>query len=165
MMRRDVLGTARRHPALTFGMAGGGFALLYILSEPVLDALGGQEFTAPSAFLLLFVVGGFLGGALVAWLLWERLGGERSPIRGAGIGALVGLLAMPVVFYFLELALVVVDGNPFEPLPGATPGIQLGSDLLMFLLAPLLLGALGVIVTYGGTVIVGALVGFLLARE
>lgn len=164
-MRRNVLRGARGNPALTFGIAGGGFALLYILSEPIQGVLAGRGFTPPSAFLLLFVVGGFLGGALVARLLWGRLDGERSPVRGAGVGALVGLLALPVLFYVLELALVAVDGNPFEPIPGASPGIQLGSDLLMFLLAPLFLGALGLIVTYGATVGVGALVGYLLARE
>jgi hypothetical protein len=163
-MARSAADAARRNPALTFGVAGAGFALAFVLSEPVLDAVAGRGFAAPSPFLSLFVVGGFLGGAFVARLLWGRLDGDRSPVRGAGVGALVGLLALPVLFYGLELALVVVDGNPFEPLPGASPGVQLGSDLLMFLLAPLLLGALGLVVTYGGTVIVGACVGYLLAR-
>ncbi|MCD2200613.1 MULTISPECIES: hypothetical protein [unclassified Halobacterium] len=164
-MYQTFLKRVRRHPVLTFGAAGGGFALLFVLLEPIRSVLSGQGLPLPSGSLWLLVVGGFLGGSLLAWLLWERLGGEWSPIRGTAVGALVGLLALPVPFYVLEIALVVLGENVFEPLPGASPVVQLLSDSLLFLLTPLLLGALGLIPTYGGTVVVGALVGYLLAHD
>ncbi|MFC6735700.1 hypothetical protein [Halolamina salina] len=50
-------------------------------------------------------------------------------------------------------------------MPNASPLTQLLSDLLSFLFVPIVLGALGVVPTYGGTVVVGALVGSLLASE
>ncbi|WP_237560336.1 hypothetical protein [Halolamina sediminis] len=113
----------------------------------------------------MFVVGGFFGRAALARLLWGRLGGEKSPTRGALVSALVGLLALPVPFYLFELGLVLVGEGVFEPLPNASPVMQLLSDLLLFLFVPIFLDALGLIPTYGGTVVVGALVDALLAGE
>lgn len=155
----------RRDPVVAFGAAGGGFALLFILSNSIQTFLAGQGFPMPDRLLWLFVVGGTLGGALLAWLLWGRLGGGRSRRRGAGVGALIGLLSLPVPFYILEIALIVVQGNPFEPLPGASPIVQALSDLALFLLTPIFLGVLGLIPTYGGTIVLGALVGILLATD
>jgi hypothetical protein len=164
-VNRGPLAVARRHPVGTFGVAGGVFALLFILAAPVRSLLAGRGFTLPSGILWLFVVGGLLGGALLAWLLWERLGGGGSPPRGATVGALVGLLALPVPFYVLELALVAVSGIPFEPQPGASPLVQALTDLVLLLVVPVFLGALGLLPTFGGTVVVGALVGYVLAHE
>ncbi|WP_122089193.1 hypothetical protein [Halalkalicoccus subterraneus] len=164
-MAWEPLAVARWHPVRTFGATGGVFALLFILTESVQNLLAGRGFSLPSGFLWLFVVGGVLGGALLAWLLWERLGAERSPRRGAAVGALVGFLALPVPFYILELALVVAQGIPFEPQPGVSPLVQLLTDFVLLPLVPLFLGALGLLPTYGGTVVIGALVGYLLARE
>jgi len=164
-MSRTVLERLRRHPALTFGAAGGGFALLFVLSAPVRALLAGQGFAAPPGLSWLLVAGGFLGGAALARLLWGRLGGEESPARGALVGGVVGLLALPVPFYLFELGLVLVGEGVFEPLPNASPVMQLLSDLLLFLFVPIFLGALGLIPTYGGTVVVGALVGSLLAQR
>ncbi|WP_226012181.1 hypothetical protein [Halomicrobium salinisoli] len=164
-MTPRALTVARQYPAPTFGLAGGGFALVFILVGPVRSWIAGRGFTPPSGLLWLFVVGGVLGGSLLASLLWERLGGERSSRRGAVVGALVGLLALPVPFYVLELALVAAEGVPFEPLPGASPLVQALSALLLLVVTPLFLGALGLLPTYGGTVLIGALVGYLLARD
>ncbi|WP_353633296.1 hypothetical protein ABSL23_00810 (plasmid) [Halobacterium sp. NMX12-1] len=164
-MAQTLLKLARRNPAWTFAVTGGGFALAFVLLAPVRAFLAGRGFAPPAGLLWLFVVGGFLGGYLLARLFWGRLDGARSPSRGTLVGALVGLLALPVPFYVLELALVVARGNPFEPVAGASPLVQALSDLLLFVLTPILLGALGLIPTYGGTVLVGALVGYLLARE
>ncbi|WP_237560335.1 hypothetical protein [Halolamina sediminis] len=50
-MDRPVLERLRRQPTLTFGAAGGGFALLFILSAPVRDLLAGQGFAAPPGLL------------------------------------------------------------------------------------------------------------------
>lgn len=164
-MDTRLLERVRRSPVLTFGGAGGGFALLFILSDSIRGFLAGQGFLLPSSLLWLFVVGGFLGGTLFAWLLWGRLGGNRSPRRGAGVGALIGLLSLPVPFYVLEIALIVAQGNPFEPLPGASPLVQALSDLALFLLTPIILGALGLIPTYGGAIVLGAIVGYILAAD
>ncbi len=150
---------------LTFGFAGGGFALLFILVAPVQNLLAGRGFSPPSGLLWLFVVGGALGGALLASLLWRRLGGEGSPRRGAAVGALVGLLALPVPFYIFEIALVVVRGVPFESQPGASPVVQLLTDTVLLLVVPLFLGALGLLPTFGTTVVIGAIVGYVLARD
>ncbi|MFC4447704.1 hypothetical protein [Halorussus aquaticus] len=164
-MAQTLVKKVRRNPVLTFGVTGGGFGLLFVLAAPIRGWLAGRGFTLPTGSLWLLVVGGFLGGSLLAWLLWELLGGERSSVRGTVTGALVGLLALPVPFYLIEIALVVTGENLFEPLPEASPVVRLLSDLLLFLLTPLLLGAIGLIPTYGGTIILGALVGYLLARD
>nr|WP_272931434.1 hypothetical protein [Halobacterium noricense] len=150
---------------MTFGCAGGVFALLFLFAAPVGDFLAGRAFSPPSGLLWLFVVGGLLGGGLLAQLLWGRLGGARSPRRGAAVGGLVGLLALPVPFYVLELAYLAVRGNPFEGESGASPIVQALTDLLSFIFVPLFLGALGALVTFGSTVVVGALVGYVLARD
>ncbi|CQH63445.1 uncharacterized protein HHUB_4083 (plasmid) [Halobacterium hubeiense] len=164
-MAQTALQLARRNPAWTFGLTGGGFALAFILLAPVRAFLAGRGFSPPPGLLWLFVVGGFLGGYLLARLLWGRLGGAGSPSRGTLVGALVGLLSLPVPFYALEVAVVVARGNPFEPVAGASPFVQALSDLLLFVLTPILLGVLGLIPTYGSTVALGAFVGYLLARE
>ncbi|MFC6827213.1 hypothetical protein [Halopelagius fulvigenes] len=157
--------TARRHPSLTFGLAGGLFAFLFVAwatLEQLADGPGGY---APSGPGVIIVLGGFVGGALLARLLWTRLGAAKSPVKGTVVGALIGLLAMPVPMYLLEFALVVVDGMPFEAVPGMSPWMRVGSDLLLLLATPLLLAVFGLIVTYGGTVVVGAATGYLLARR
>jgi hypothetical protein len=160
-----LLTSVRSHSVLAFGVAGGGFGLLFILAAPIRSWFAGQGFTLPTGSLWVFVAGGFIGGSLLAWLLWERLGGARSSIRGTAVGALVGLLALPVPFYMIEIVLVVSGETLFESLPGASPVVQLLSDLLLFLLTPLLLGTIGLIPTYGGTIVLGGLVGFLLAHD
>ncbi|ELZ31082.1 hypothetical protein C474_09614 [Halogeometricum pallidum JCM 14848] len=154
--------TARRRPSVTFGVAGGVSALVFVAVATAQRAAGGGGYL-PSGPEMLIVGGGALGGALLARVLWTRLGGAKSPLRGAAVGALVGLLAMPVPMYLLEFALVVVDGMPFEAVPGVSPWMQVGSDLLLLLVTPLLLAAFGLVVTYGGTVVVGAVTGYLLA--
>lgn len=164
-MAQPLLKRVRRHPVLTFGVAGGGFGLMFILAAPIRSWLAGQGFTLPTGTLWVLVVGGFLGGSLLAWLLWERLGGERSSFRGTVVGVLVGLLALPVPFYIIEIVLILMGENLFDPLPEASPVVQLLSDLLLFLLTPLLLGAIALIPTYGGTILLGALVGYLLAHN
>ncbi|RDI71922.1 hypothetical protein [Halopelagius longus] len=156
--------TARQHPSLTFGVAGGTFAVLFVAVATAQRIASGEGYL-PSGPEVLLVLGGFVGGALLARVLWTRLGGTESPLRGAVVGALVGLFAMPVPMYLLEFALVVVDGMPFEAVPGMSPWMQVGSDLLLLLATPLLLAAFGLVATYGGTVVVGAATGYLLARR
>lgn len=166
MNPRSLPASARRHPSATFGAVGGLFALLFVLvaSAPRVGPIPGGDyaFSQPEAVL---VAGGFVGGALVSWALWTRLGGDRSPRRGAAVGALVGLLALPVPFYLLELALVAVDGVPFDPRPAATPAMRMAESVFLIVVTPLLLGTVGLVVTYGGTVIVGSVTGYLLARR
>ncbi|ESP88385.1 hypothetical protein [Candidatus Halobonum tyrrellensis] len=151
----------RRHPSATFGVVGGLFALAYLLAAsdgPVDDRLP----VGPEAFL---VVGGFLGGALVSWALWGRLGAADSPRRGAAAGALVGLLALPVPFYLLELGVIAFEGSLFDPGPGSSPLARAAEHLFLLVGTPLLLGAFGLVVTCGGTVVAGAAAGYLLARR
>ncbi|SFH01319.1 hypothetical protein SAMN04488063_3590 [Halopelagius inordinatus] len=155
--------TARRHPSLTFGLAGGTFALVFVAWATVTQSADGGYL--PSGPEVLLVLGGFVGGAVVARLLWTRLDGADSPLRGVAVGALIGLLAMPVPMYLLEFVLVAVDGVPFEASPEASPWMQAGSDLLLLLVTPLFLAVLGLVVTYGATVVVGAATGYLLARR
>ncbi|REA02115.1 hypothetical protein DEQ92_14555 [Haloferax sp. Atlit-6N] len=165
MGRPPLLAAARRRPSMTFALAGGAFALWYVLADPVVALLTGGDPAAPAAPMAVLVAGGFLGGGLLASLLWRRLGGANSRVRGALVGGLVGLLALPVPMYLLELAVVVSAGNPFEASPGAGAVSALVETVLLFLVVPLLLGALGVIATLGGTVVVGAATGLALAWE
>jgi len=67
--------------------------------------------------------------------------------------------------YLLELAVVVMEGSPFEAPVGMGPVAALARSVALFLVAPLFLGALGVIATLGGTVVVGAATGLVLAWE
>ena len=157
------LPSARRHPSLTFGLSGGLFALLFVVAASARQLLDGQF--APSGPETGLVVGGFVGGALVARLLWARLDAPSSPLRGAAVGALIGLLALPVPMYVLELGVVAFDGIPFDPRPGATPWAQVARYAYLLLATPLILGAVGVFVTRGGTVVLGAATGYLLARR
>ncbi|GGL54444.1 hypothetical protein [Halocalculus aciditolerans] len=162
-MQQWASAVARRRPELAFGLAGGAFALLFVLTDAARGLLAGEPVTPPSGTLWLLVLGGFAGGALLAALLWRRLGGARSRGRGVVVGALVGLLALPVPFYILEVGVLLVSGNPFGPHPGGLTPLVVLSDAAAFLVVPLFLGALGLIPTYGGTVVVGAAVGLLLA--
>ncbi|ELZ55977.1 MULTISPECIES: hypothetical protein [unclassified Haloferax] len=165
MPRTSVLAAARRRPSLTFALAGGAFALWYVLAEPVVALLTGGDPAVPSGPMAVLVAGGFLGGGLLASLLWRRLGGPNSRVRGALVGGLVGLLALPVPMYLLEFAVVVMEGSPFEAPVGMGPMAALARGVVLFLVVPLLLGALGVIATLGGTVVVGAATGLALAWE
>lgn len=162
-MTHDVPTAARRHPSATFGVAGGVFALGFLLAASA-DRVTAGEYV-PSGPEAVLVVGGVAGGALLARLLWGRLDAARSPLRGAAVGALVGLLALPVPFFLLELGLIAVDGVPFDPRPGAPPLPEALRYAFLLLATPLLLGAVGLIPTYAGTVVVGALTGYLLARR
>ena len=155
------LAAARRHPSATFGLAGGLFALSYLLVASGWS-FGDRPPPRPEAVL---VVGGFVGGALVSWALWTRLGAPDSPRRGAAVGSLVGLLALPVPFYLLELGVIAFDGPPFDPGPGASPWARAAEHPFPLLVTPVFLGVVGLAVTYGGTVIVGAATGHLLARR
>ena len=67
--------------------------------------------------------------------------------------------------YLLELAVVVMEGSPFEAPVGMGPVAALARSVALFLVVPLFLGALGVIATLGGTVVVGAATGLVLAWE
>ncbi|ELZ65687.1 hypothetical protein C5B91_08600 [Haloferax sp. Atlit-10N] len=164
-MGHPLLAAARRRPSMTFALAGGAFALWYVLADPVVALLTGGDPAVPSGPMVVLVAGGFLGGGLLASLLWRRLGGANSRVRGALVGGLVGLLALPVPMYLLELAVVVMEGSPFEASAGAGPVSALVETVILFLVVPLLLGALGVIATLGGTVVVGAATGLVLAWE
>ncbi|MFC4552738.1 MULTISPECIES: hypothetical protein [Halorussus] len=62
-----------------------------------------------------------VGTALVAGLLWTRLGAGESPLRGATVSGAFGLLALPVPIYLLEFATLALEGIPFDPLLGTTP--------------------------------------------
>ncbi|MBC9986879.1 hypothetical protein E4P24_10970 [Haloferax sp. AS1] len=165
MPRSSVLAAARRRPSLTFALAAGAFALWYVLAEPVVALLTGGDRAVPSGPMAVLVAGGFLGGGLLASLLWRRLGGPTSRPRGALVGGLVGLLALPVPMYLLELAVVVMEGSPFEAPVGMGPVAALARSVALFLVVPLFLGALGVIATLGGTIVVGAATGLALAWE
>lgn len=157
---------ARRHPSSAFGLAGGLFALALVAAPASLRGLAaGGGLGSPSAVDALLVAGGFLGGALLARLLWTRLDGVRSPRRGAAVGALIGLLALPVPVYLLELGSVVAGGVPADLLPGTGSPRRAATYLLLLLVTPFLLGALAAVITRGGTVLVGAAVGYLLARR
>lgn len=155
--------SARRHPSATFGLVGGSFALLFVLAASLRELLDGRY--APSSVEAALVGGGFVGGALLARLLWARLGGAESPLRGAAVGALIGLLALPVPMFLLELGVIALDGLPFDPRPGASPWMQAVSYAFVLVATPLALGALGIIPTRGGTILVGAVTGYLLARR
>lgn len=71
---------ARQHSSLTFGIVGGPFALLSARLVAARDLVTGSTFYVPSS-VEVALSGGFIGGALVAWLLWQRLGGIASPLR------------------------------------------------------------------------------------
>ena len=165
MARWPPTNSARRHPSLTFGISGALFTLLFVVTGSVRQLAEGGEFSPPSSVEAVLVVGGFVGGALVSRVLWRRLGGAESPLRGALVGALIGLLALPVPMYLLEFTTVALEGIPFDPQPGMHPWRYALDYLFLLLAVPLVLGGLGVIVTRGGTVIVGALTGYLLARR
>ena len=160
---RSLSVPARRHPSLTFGLVGGSFALLFVLTASARELVGGGY--VPSGPEAGLVVGGFVGGVLLARLLWVRLDATRSPRRGAAVGALIGLLALPIPFYLLELGVVALDGPTFDSLSGANPWTTPLRYALLLVVTPLLLGALGLFVTRGGTVLLGAATGYLLARR
>lgn len=163
MSYRVSAASARRHPSTAFGLAGGLFALLFVLAASLRELLDGRY--APSSVEGALVVGGFVGGALLARLLWRRLGGADSPLRGAAVGALIGLLALPVPMYLLELGVIAFEGLDFDPLPGASPWMRAAAYAFVLVATPLALGALGVIPTRGGTILVGAVTGYLLVRR
>ena len=154
---------ARRHPSLTFGLAGGSFALLFVLAASASELVdGGYVPSGPEAGL---VVGGFVGGVLLTRVLWVRLDATRSPLRGAAVGALIGLLALPVPIYLLELGVVALDGPTFDSQLGANSWTTPLQYAFLLVATPLLLGAIGLFATRGGTVLVGGVTGYLLARR
>lgn len=115
---------AGQHPELSFGVGGGAFARLIFMVGPVQRLLAGRGIFLPSGQLWKLVVEGVIGRYLLAWMLWWQLGAERSPRRGASVGALSGLLALPVPFFVIELFVIAFSGIPFEPIPGASLLIQ-----------------------------------------
>ena len=169
MVHGSPLVAARRHPSLTFGVSGGAFALLFLLVASAPDLFRGDY--APSGVEAALIVGGFAGGFLLARALWARLDGARSPVRGAAVGGLIGLLALPVPMYLLELGAVALtglealNGVPLDPGSGAPSWMRAVEYAFLLLVTPLALGALGLIATRGGTVVVGAVTGYLLARR
>ena len=165
MARRLSPNSARRHPTSTFGLAGGAFALPLVAATSARQLAAGRGVSAPSGLEATLVVGGFVGAALVAQLLWARLGAAESPLRGTAVGGLIGLLALPGPMYLLEFTTLALDGIPFDPRPGATPWMQAGSYLFLLVAAPLVLGAIGITPTRGGTILVGAATGYVLARR
>ncbi len=64
--------------------------------------------------------------------------------------------------FIMVFAGAAMAGVPTDVPPGATGVLEY---LFLLLATPLVLGALGFVLTYGGTVVAGAATGYLLARR
>lgn len=118
---------------------------------------------------------GIIGGIvtlLATSVVYAGVGAWAIPIAGLvfvipGIvgGALIGLLALPVPFYLAKAVVIPFAGNPFGQQLSSVTWMQALSYVFLVLVTPLAIGAIAIVVTRGGTILVGATTGYLFARR
>ena len=158
-------------PGFAFALTGGGFACLYALVGPV-DEFG-AFFVGERTFLFapLLIIASSVSALLVGTLLWNRFAGEvpTSSYRPAVIGALVGMLSMPVTMYVVTVSRHLFTGLPDtlvvgSPPPGVTQWTPVEDLILQDISIALFTSLFGFVFTAGLPIVIGAATGEALRR-